>query len=486
MPASRRTLLTSALTIAGLFPRLRVTAQEASGTPAAATPAASPQAATQPPPEIDDVLPAFRDRQEALTELGREAIDHFLAGDDVALSALMAPAAAKSLALVSIQELRRELETDRLSFALPLVNAHFDAQYTGRGEMIGFYTQAGTTSPFALRGDEPQAPDAPAGVWEGEISGAPGSASTPGGGLAIRVTFGGEPGALTATLNVPEQGIREEPLADVTFSPSRPIGKRQAERSLPVGGRAENYAATFTWGDATLLFLIVPDAAGKVAGFTIAPQYPLPQDMAVGTITGVTYRLPFDGLWFTFWGGLTELENYHAATAAQRHAYDFVVWNDGATFRGDGARNADYFAWGQPALAPVDGTVVAIENGMPDMDPGELLPAMDAAAAEGLHPAGNHVIIETADAAYAFVAHLQRGSVVVRQGDPVAAGDRIGLTGNSGNTSEPHIHVHLQNVADFFDPTAMGLPLSFSEYRVNGETAEDGIPRQGDFVQPTA
>jgi murein DD-endopeptidase MepM/ murein hydrolase activator NlpD len=231
------------------------------------------------------------------------------------------------------------------------------------------------------------------------------------------------------------------------------------------------------------MFLIVPDPSGKVAGFTIAPRYPLPQDMAAGTITAVEYRLPFDGLWLTYWGGLTELENYHAVIPAQRHAYDFVVWNDGATFRGDGSRNADYYAWGQPALAPVDGTVVAVENGMPDMPPGSLLATMDPAAAPGLHPAGNHVIIRTVEDAYGLVAHLQEGSVVVRNGDRVAAGDPIGLTGNSGRTSEPHIHVHVQNVPDFFAPTAIGLPLRFADYRVNGEPAEDGIPVQGEFVE---
>lgn len=475
MPISRRALMSSSLAflaVAGLTRPIRAGAQ---ATPDG-SPVASPQAATQPSPELEAVLPAYADRRDALTALGRTAVETFLDGDDAAFMALLTPAAAEAIAAVPIATLREELETDRLSFSLAVVNAAFDARYTGAGRMDGFYTQAGTTSPFTLATDEPLAPDAPAGTWEGSI------ADT----VPITVTFGGTPDALTATLDVPDQGIMGEPLAGVTLAPSRPIGERQAERSLPVGGAGENYAATCAWGEATLLFVVVPDGAGKVAGFTIAPRYPLPQDMATGTITGVTYRLPFDGVWFTYWGGLTELENYHAATPSQRHAYDFVVWNDGATFRDDGTRNADYHAWGQPALAPVSGTVVAVENGMPDMRPGELLSAIDPAAAQGLHPAGNHVIIRTADTAFAFVAHLQQGSVAVRNGDAVSAGDRIGLVGNSGNTSEPHVHVHLQNVADFFAPAAVSLPLRFADYLANGEPVSDGIPTQGEFVESSS
>jgi hypothetical protein len=126
--------------------------------------------------------------------------------------------------------------------------------------MQGFYTQ-GAPNTFTLRTDEPQSPDAPTGTWEGEIGDA----------LPIRVTFGGTADALTATLDVPDQGITAAALENVVLAPTRPIGERQAERSLAVGGPGENYAATFAWGDASLLFLIVPDSSGKVTGFTIAP-----------------------------------------------------------------------------------------------------------------------------------------------------------------------------------------------------------------------
>jgi hypothetical protein len=201
--------------------------------------------------------------------------------------------------------------------------------------------------------------------------------------------------------------------------------------------------------------------------------------------TGVhPYRLPFEDLWFMFWGGSTELQNYHVATPGQRHAYDLVVWKDGAAFSGDGSRNEDDYAWAHPVLAPADGAVVSAESRMPDRKPGELISRMDPAAAKGLHPAGNHVIIETAENEYVVLAHMQEGSVRVRAGAQVAAGDPLGLAGNAGNTSESHIHIHVQDVADFFDPAAVGLPLQFSGYRANGEIVTRGTPVQGQFIEP--
>ena len=68
----------------------------------------------------------------------------------------------------------------------------------------------------------------------------------------------------------------------------------------------------------------------------------------------------------------------------------------------------------------------------------------------------------------AYLAHMQRNSVRVAVGDVVKPGDVLGLVGNSGNTSEPHLHIHVQNVADFFDPNAVGLPLEFENYLANG------------------
>lgn len=80
------------------------------------------------------------------------------------------------------------------------------------------------------------------------------------------------------------------------------------------------------------------------------------------------------------------------------------------------------------------------------------------------------------------MAHLQRGSVAVQVGDWVEPGDLLGLCGNSGNSSEPHLHNHLQNTPDF--PGGEGLPALFRSYLVDGVLVERGEPLRGQFVAP--
>jgi murein DD-endopeptidase MepM/ murein hydrolase activator NlpD len=131
-----------------------------------------------------------------------------------------------------------------------------------------------------------------------------------------------------------------------------------------------------------------------------------------------------------------------------------VVLRDGSSHRGSGERNEDYHCWRQPVLAPAEARVVAAVDGYPDQPPGQ---------ADAEHPAGNHVVLDLGSGEYAVLAHLNAGSVAVEVGDRVAAGQRIGRCGNSGNTSEPHLHFHLQDGAYFVDYFADGAPVERGE-----------------------
>lgn len=141
-----------------------------------------------------------------------------------------------------------------------------------------------------------------------------------------------------------------------------------------------------------------------------------------------------DGTFYVGQGGNSPLVNYHNTHATQRFAVDIVELN--AT----GARASsfqpaaldDYAIFGRAVHSPCTGSVVATVDGLDDNIP----PQSDAENA-----AGNHVII-SCQGARVLLAHLQRGSITVRQGDAVAAGDVFARVGNSGNTSEPHLHVH--------------------------------------------
>jgi len=130
------------------------------------------------------------------------------------------------------------------------------------------------------------------------------------------------------------------------------------------------------------------------------------------------------------------------ARIAQRFAIDWVRVNpDGqATYTGDPLDNKNYRAYGSEALAVADGMVVATKDGIPQNIPGENSRAVPITLET---VGGNHVVLDIGHGRYAFYAHLQPGSLKVKTGDHVKRGQVLGLVGNSGNSTEPHLHFHL-------------------------------------------
>lgn len=237
------------------------------------------------------------------------------------------------------------------------------------------------------------------------------------------------------------------------------------------------YTRTGQWSDvdAPVVVQWAFDGEENIAGFVVQPQAEAAQSNYLDYETQADLRLPFDGEWTVFWGGRTVEQNYHAANAAQRFAIDLVVERDGATYDGDAANMENYHCWGEEILAPADGLVVATIHDLPDQPIGSRDPQ---------NPAGNHVILALGEEEYAFLAHLQQSSVRVQQGDEVATGDVLGLCGNSGNTSEPHLHFHLQNTPDLTQ--GEGLPAQFQNYLTDGEPVERGELEQGQVVAPSS
>jgi len=189
--------------------------------------------------------------------------------------------------------------------------------------------------------------------------------------------------------------------------------------------------------------------------------------------TKTDLRLPFDGEWYVYWGGRTIFENHHAADQGQRFALDFLVLVEGSSHAGDGSANENYHAFGLPILAPGPGVVIAAVDGVPDNIPGVMNPDQ---------PLGNYVVIDHQNGEYSFLAHLKQGSVAVQVGVRVEPGDLLGLCGNSGNSSEPHLHYHLQNAPGF--PGGQGLPAQFQSYTADGVMVERGEPVRGQVVAP--
>ncbi len=183
----------------------------------------------------------------------------------------------------------------------------------------------------------------------------------------------------------------------------------------------------------------------------------------------VAFRLPLDGEVTVAWGGPTAEVNYHVFLPDQRWAYDLVVTWDGRTFRTDGVALDDYLAYGLPVYAPAAGPVFAAGDGEPEVAIG--------APRWGLAGLGNHVGIEVAPGEFLFVGHLQPGTVTVGVGDRVAAGQLLGRLGNSGNSSEPHVHLHLQDTPRSW--FGEGIPFHFHGYRHAGRLVERGMPEGG-------
>ena len=127
-----------------------------------------------------------------------------------------------------------------------------------------------------------------------------------------------------------------------------------------------------------------------------------------------------------------------------------------------------FTGFGRPVLAPASGTVVAVHDGEPDHEARRSQPALLSYALTqasrvrrgAAAVAGNHVVIAlTPRGPYALLAHLRRGTARVAVGDVVRAGYVVGECGNSGNSTEPHVHVQVTDSTDW--PRARGLPVVF-------------------------
>ncbi|XVH32481.1 M23 family metallopeptidase [Haloferacaceae archaeon DSL9] len=189
--------------------------------------------------------------------------------------------------------------------------------------------------------------------------------------------------------------------------------------------------------------------------------------------TDIRYRLPFDGTWTVLGGGLGEEHSHSWGLLTQRYAYDFVITDDrGRTHRGDGTALEDYHCYGEPVLAPADGTVVDVRNAHRDCPhPGGWLDWRTTDIR------GNYVTIEHAPDEYSVLAHLVPGSIPVAVGDEVTRGQRVGRCGNSGNSTEPHLHFHLQDTPDFI--RSMGLPVRFDGVAAATGTGAFDAPNDG-------
>ncbi|GEM_PF-4015559 len=172
----------------------------------------------------------------------------------------------------------------------------------------------------------------------------------------------------------------------------------------------------------------------------------------------IPMSLPFSGYWTIVNGGVDRSTSHSWNLITQRYAYDFVF--DGKGGQKEGGKASGYPGFGQDVLAPADGTVIKVRTNIRDY----------AYAQTGVidimtrDMRGNYLIIRHAEHVYSFIAHLKRNSCTVKPGDKVKRGQIIGQCGNSGHSTEPHIHFHVQDHPNYY--LAIGLPIPFQDVEI--------------------
>ncbi|WP_243454598.1 M23 family metallopeptidase [Desulfosporosinus fructosivorans] len=170
----------------------------------------------------------------------------------------------------------------------------------------------------------------------------------------------------------------------------------------------------------------------------------------------IRYSLPFSGQWTAVNGGPDKKTSHSWSILTQRYAYDFLILDDnGQSCSGDKALLPNYYCYGREVLAPADGVVVEAIDKYPD--------SRTSGNGSVDHTAkdirGNYIVIRHAAKEYSLIAHLLPQSIKVKAGRQVKRGEHIAQCGNSGNTTEPHIHFQIQDGKSFL--ASAGLPISF-------------------------
>jgi hypothetical protein len=158
------------------------------------------------------------------------------------------------------------------------------------------------------------------------------------------------------------------------------------------------------------------------------------------------------------------------AYVAQRFAIDWVqvetVDGKTATWKGPEDRNESYFCWDKPIYSVADGKVVGMSDGTPENTPHSQTFAISI---DFNNAAGNHVVVEIAPRRYVLYAHMRPGTVAVKVGDDVRAGQILGHVGNTGSSAEPHLHMHIDDEPSFL--AGNGMPYEFTSGEASGPIA---------------
>jgi hypothetical protein len=209
----------------------------------------------------------------------------------------------------------------------------------------------------------------------------------------------------------------------------------------------------------------VTDSANKVTSDTLdhffVPLETKPPVVLAAPFTGGPW-VAVNGPSNTSGHRRTAVPIYGEAQIGQRFATDWIkLGPDGLAFHGDSTVNANWYSYGTPVTAVADGIVTETKDGIIENVP---LSGKMAVPITLETVGGNHVILDLGDGRFAFYAHLQPGSLKVKLGDRLRRGQVVGLLGNSGNSTAPHLHFHVTNGNSPLG--SEGLPFVFERFEL--------------------
>lgn len=242
-----------------------------------------------------------------------------------------------------------------------------------------------------------------------------------------------------------------------------------AIHKMELVGFKDNFDVYKTDFDKGVLCLYLALSDTKISGIYASPYDASKFPEIKRNVTPM--QLPFKEEWTVFWGGDSRILNYHVVSNFQQNAFDIVINKEGKSYKTDGKKNEDYYCFGKEIIAPCDAEVVFAIDGIKDNVPGVM---------NTMFLLGNSILLKTKNEEYILLAHFKQNSLKVKQGDFIKQGKLLGLSGNSGNSSEPHLHFHIQNQESF--DKAKGIKCYFDSIKVNGISKKNYSPIKGDKI----
>ena len=226
-------------------------------------------------------------------------------------------------------------------------------------------------------------------------------------------------------------------------------------------------------------------AMKKRIGFTkpyLAPEPGLPEvnyekarlaKFRYGDINSVPLLAPVFGTWTIYQGN----NGKYTHKPPWQYALDFYIAETEQSYTNDGTKLEDYYCYGAPVLSPVHGDIVRTYDRLPDNKPGEV---------DNVNNWGNFIMIRLAGGLYVLLAHLQQGSIKVKEGQHVTPGTLLAACGNTGRSPQPHLHLQVQQTAELGSPT-FPFHLCSVVHHNEDRTLEYrvvSVPEEGDRIEP--